>query len=395
MPRSFPNLLEQSLQGKVVMVRVDFNVPLLNGQVADNTRILASVPTIQALIDRGAKVVLVSHLSRPNGKVDERLRLNPIRDALQLVLDRPVQKMDVCIGDLVQQAIDRLQDGDVLLLENIRFYAEEMVNDSVFSQTLASYADYFVQDAFGAVHRQHASTYGIPQCLPAYSGKLLDKEIDYLGTLMCGAEAPFVTIIGGSKISTKFSVLENLLQVVDVMVLGGAMVYTLLKAQGYSVGKSLVEDNLIPASVSFLQRAVELNKTVYIPQDHCVVKAFDQPSTARIIASDAFQSDDIGVDIGPQSIQHIQSLIQSSNTVFWNGPVGVFETKEYAVGTDAIAKTLAGVTAKTVVGGGDSIAALNRSGYADSIDHMSTGGGASLEFLEGKVLPGISVLHGK
>jgi phosphoglycerate kinase len=395
MPRSFPNLLEQALQGKVVMVRVDFNTPLSNGQVADNTRILASVPTIQALIDRGAKVVLVSHLSRPNGKVEEGLRLNPIRDALQLALDRPVQKIDVCIGDLVQQAIDRLQDGDVLLLENIRFYPEEMTNDPVFSQTLASYADYFVQDAFGAVHRQHASTYGVPQCLPAYSGKLLDKEMDYLGTLMCGAEAPFVAIIGGSKISTKFSVLENLLQVVDVMVLGGAMVYTLLKAQGYSVGKSLAEDDLIPACVSFLQRAAELNKTVYIPEDHCVVTAFDQPSTARIILSDVFEPDDIGVDIGPQAIQHIQSLIQTSKTVFWNGPVGVFETKEYAVGTDSIAKTLAGVEAKTVVGGGDSIAALNRSGYADSIDHISTGGGASLEFLEGKVLPGISVLHGK
>jgi phosphoglycerate kinase len=395
MPRSFPNLLEQSLQGKVVMVRVDFNVPLSNGQVADNTRILASVPTIQVLIDRGAKVVLVSHLSRPNGKVEEGLRLNPIRDALQLALDRPVQKMDVCIGDLVQQAIDRLQDGDVLLLENIRFYPEEMANDPVFSQTLAGYVDYFVQDAFGAVHRQHASTYGIPQCLPAYSGKLLDKEINYLGTLMHGAKPPFVAIIGGAKISTKFSVLENLLQVVDGMVLGGAMVYTLLKAQGHSVGKSLVEDGLIPACVSFLQCAAELNKTVYIPEDHCVVTAFDQPSTARIIASDAFESDDIGVDIGPKSIKHIQSLIQTSNTVFWNGPVGVFETKEYAVGTESIARTLASSKAKTVVGGGDSIAALNRSGYADSIDHISTGGGASLEFLEGKVLPGISVLHGK
>ncbi len=391
MRKSFANLLSASLKGKVVLVRVDFNAPLKNGKVADNTRIKASLGTIQALTQKGAKVVLISHLNRPGGQVVESQRLTPVRDDLQALLGRSVQKVDDCIGPDVQRAIDGLNDSDVLLLENIRFYKEEEANDADFSKTLASYGDFFVQDAFGAVHRQHASTYGIAQHLPSFSGQLLDKELDYLTQVLESPQRPLTAIIGGAKISSKFSVLESLLQTVDVMVLGGAMVYTLLLAQGKSVGQSLVEPDLLDQAQSFIQTAEALGKTLYLPQDHVVVTDFNDPSTAR--TGPDILDGQTGVDIGPQSIEQIKSLISQSKMVFWNGPLGVFETPEYAKGTFSIADALANADhARTIVGGGDSIAAVNQAGVAEAMDHVSTGGGASLEFLQGKSLPGISVL---
>jgi phosphoglycerate kinase len=391
MPNSFSQLLDQPIAGKVVMVRVDFNSPIKDGVVTDNTRIKASLGTIQALIEKEARVVLVAHLNRPGGKVVESQRLNPIQRDLESLLNQPVLKCDECIGEVVKTMIDNLKNSDVLLLENIRFYKEEEANDEGFAKTLASYCDYFVQDAFGAVHRKHASTYGVATFLPSYTGQLVDKEIAYLSTILESPDRPFTAIIGGSKISTKFSVLKNLLKSVDVMILGGAMVYTLLKAQGKSVGQSLVEDDLIPAAKEFLDEVERLNKTLYLPEDHISVTDFNAPDQANTVTE--FTQHDIGVDIGPKSIEKIKQLIAGSKSVFWNGPVGVFETPEYSTGTFEIARYLAAADyATTVVGGGDSIAALNMANCANQIDHISTGGGASLEFLEGKELPGIAVL---
>ncbi|MEC8677819.1 MAG: phosphoglycerate kinase [Candidatus Margulisiibacteriota bacterium] len=388
---SFSSLLSETIEGKVVLVRVDFNAPIKDGVVSDDTRLRASIDTIRSLTNKGAKVVLVSHLSRPGGKVVDSLRLNPIQLRLQELLQQDVKKVDDCIGDTVKTAILNLNNSEVLLLENIRFYAEEEANDEGFAKTLASYCDVFVQDAFGAVHRKHASTFGVAQFLPAYSGQLLDKELNYLSQILTAPDRPFTAIIGGPKISSKFSVLVNLLNSVDVMILGGAMVYTLLKAQGHSVGKSLVEDDLIPKAKEFLAEVKRLNKRLYLPEDHLVVSDFSQPETARIISE--FSAEDIGVDIGPKSISAITDIIDSSNCVFWNGPVGVFETPEFSKGTFGIAEFLANANdTTTIVGGGDSIAAINAAGCADKIDHISTGGGASLEFLEGKQLPGITVL---
>ncbi|MGA0241611.1 MAG: phosphoglycerate kinase [Candidatus Marinamargulisbacteria bacterium] len=391
MANSFKDFLQQPIQGKVVLVRVDFNAPIHDGRVTDDTRLKASLGTIRALCDKGAKVVLVSHLNRPGGTVVESLRLTPIQQALETLLNRPITKCDDCIGDTVKNTIDQLKNSDILLLENIRFYKEEEANDTHFSKTLASYCDYFVQDAFGAVHRKHASTYGVAQFLPAYSGQLLDKELSYLSKITASPDRPFVAIIGGAKISSKFSVLKNLLTTVDVMILGGAMVYTLLKAQGKPVGQSLVEDELIPDAIDFMNEVSRLKKTLYLPQDHVVVTDINHPNNAKIESD--ISEDSIGVDIGPTAIAKIQDIISSSASVFWNGPVGIFETPAYANGTFRIAESLANAQhAVTIVGGGDSIAAVNLSGYANQMNHISTGGGASLEFLEGKELPGISVL---
>ena len=393
MQKSFLDLLKQPLQGKVVLVRVDFNVPISDGKVVDDTRIRASLPTIQQLISKQARVVLISHFQRPKGQVVESLRLDPIRDRLQELLGATVTKLDECIGERVESEISSMNDSEVLLLENIRFYKEEESNDDLFSKTIASYGHYYVQDAFGTVHRKHASTFGVAQYLPSYPGQLLDDELNALGIIINNPKRPLMAIIGGSKISTKFTVLNNLIDKVDIMVLGGAMVYTLLQAQGSSVGKSLVEPDLVSQANVFLDRVQSLDKVLYIPEDHQVVRSFDDPSSIRTIASDEFEDLDIGVDIGPKSIVAIGEFIAKSAAIFWNGPVGIFETPEYATGTFSIAKYLSeSLNSTTIVGGGDSISALNLSGYSDNINHISTGGGASLEFLEGKELPGIAVL---
>lgn len=391
MRKRFVDLLAEPLAGKVVLVRVDFNVPLDNGKVTDDTRIKSSLETIQALVGKGARVVLISHLNRPGGQVVEADRLTPIRDQLQLLMNASVKMLDTCVGPTVKSAINDLNNSDILMLENIRFCKEEESNDDQFAQELASYGDFFVQDAFGAVHRKHASTYGIPQHLPAYSGALLDKELAVLTQMLDAPDRPLMAIIGGAKISSKFAVLERLLERVDVMVLGGAMVYTLLLAQGASVGTSLVEVDLVPQATSFLEKARNLGKTVVLPRDHVVVSDFNQPSTAQIVTDIA--DGQMGVDIGPESIKEIQSFVSTSRSIFWNGPLGVFEISEYSNGTFGVANALANADhAVTIIGGGDSIAAINQAGLSGDMDHLSTGGGASLEFLEGKALPGINVL---
>ena len=392
MIRSFFDLLEQPLEGRVVLVRVDFNVPLSNGVVSDDTRLQSSLDTIRDLISRKAKVVLVSHLNRPGGCVIESDRLNPVRDRLCQLLGHPVEKVDTCIGPIVEQAIANLPNSGVLLLENIRFYKEEAMNDPIFSKTLASYCDYFVQDAFGMAHRKHASNYGVASLLPAYSGRLLTNELEQLTQITTQPDRPFMVIIGGSKVSTKLLALKQLLPIVDIIVLGGGMMYTFLKAQGHCVGLSLVEDDLVDQAADFLHDAKQRGKTIYLPQDHVVVNHVNDPQSARVTA--AFSDHMIGVDIGPISIQTIQDMVNQARLIFWNGPLGMFEVPDYANGTFSVAKAVANANhAKTVVGGGDSIAALNACGCANTIDHVSTGGGASLAFIEGQSLPGIEVLH--
>jgi phosphoglycerate kinase len=314
-----------------------------------------------------------------------------VAKALEPLIKCPVKKVDDCVGASVQSSINALNNSEILMLENIRFHPGEESNDAEFSKTLASYADFFVQDAFGAVHRSHASTVGVAKHLPSYSGALLDKELTFLSELSKYPKRPFCAIIGGSKISTKFSVLRRLIDVVDVMVVGGAMVYTLLLAQGKSVGKSLAESDLLDQAREFLAHAEAKKKHLIIPSDHVVVTDIQAPQTAQVVTSLA--PEHIGVDIGPASVQIIQDVLTQSKTIFWNGPLGIFEVDAYAKGTMAIANAIANCPqATTVVGGGDSISAINVAGVADKMDHVSTGGGASLEFLEGKQLPGIEVL---
>jgi phosphoglycerate kinase len=391
MRKLFPDLLNQSVEGKVVLIRVDFNAPLADGKVTDVTRIKAALPTITALTNRGARVVLISHLNRPGGKVVASDRLTPVRESLEKLMGVSVKKTDDCVGPVVQSAIQELKNSEVLLLENLRFHKEEELNSDEFSKTLASYADYFVQDAFGAVHRAHASTVGIAKYLPSFSGQLLDKEIDYLNKVVNSPNRPVLAIIGGAKISSKLSVLVRLLDAVDAIVMGGAMVYTLLRAQGKAVGQSLIEPGLIDDASYFLSQVKDKEKRLVLPQDHVVVTDIKQPSTARIVTE--FSDSDIGVDIGPKTIQSISNLISEMSTIFWNGPLGVFEIPEYANGTLAISKAVASAShATTIIGGGDSLSAVNQAGVSDKMDHLSTGGGASLEFLEGRELPGIAVL---
>ncbi|MBL6722724.1 MAG: phosphoglycerate kinase [Candidatus Margulisbacteria bacterium] len=391
MRKRFADLLQEPIAGKVVLVRVDFNVPISNGVVTDSTRILSSVGTIQALLEKQARVVLIAHLNRPKGTIVESDRLTPVAKALEPLIKCPVKKVDDCIGASVQSSINALNNSELLMLENIRFHPGEESNDAEFSKTLASYADFFVQDAFGAVHRSHASTVGVAKHLPSYSGALLDKELTFLSELSKSPKRPFCAIIGGSKISTKFSVLRRLIDVVDVMVVGGAMVYTLLLAQGKSVGKSLAETDLLDQAREFLAHAEAKKKHLIIPSDHVVVTDIQAPQTAQVVTTLA--PEHIGVDIGPASVQIIQDVLTQSKTIFWNGPLGIFEVDAYAKGTMAIANAIANCPqATTVVGGGDSISAINVAGVADKMDHVSTGGGASLEFLEGKQLPGIEVL---
>jgi phosphoglycerate kinase len=391
MRKRFADLLQEPIAGKVVLVRVDFNVPIANGVVTDSTRILSSVGTIQALLEKQARVVLIAHLNRPKGTIVESDRLTPVAKALEQLIKCHVKKVDDCIGASVQSTINALNNSELLMLENIRFHPGEESNDAEFSKTLASYADFFVQDAFGAVHRSHASTVGVAKHLPSYSGALLDKELTFLSELSKYPKRPFCAIIGGSKISTKFSVLRRLIDVVDVMVVGGAMVYTLLLAQGKSVGKSLAESDLLDQAREFLAHAEAKKKHLIIPSDHVVVTDIQAPQTAQVVTTLA--PEHIGVDIGPASVQIIQDVLTQSKTIFWNGPLGIFEVDAYAKGTMAIANAIANCPqATTVVGGGDSISAINVAGVADKMDHVSTGGGASLEFLEGKQLPGIEVL---
>lgn len=382
--------------GKRVLVRVDFNVPLdREGKVADDTRIVAALPTIRYLVDRKARVVLMSHLGRPKGKVDEKYRMAPVAARLQQLLDAPVRYVDECTGEKARQAVDALAGGEVLLLENIRFYPGEEKNDEKFARGLAELGDIYVNDAFGTAHRAHASTAGVAEFLPAVAGLLMEKEISMLSKVLTEPARPFVAIIGGAKVSDKIAVIDNLLQKVDVLLIGGGMANTFLKAGGRKLGKSLLEADKVDLAGRLVQKARARGVELLLPVDVVVAPAASPDARSEVVPVDEIPEEYMALDIGPQTVQNFAARIKDAATVVWNGPMGVFEMEPFAGGTVAVARALAESNAVTVIGGGDSAAAVKKAGVADKITHISTGGGASLEFLEGKVLPGVAALQDK
>jgi phosphoglycerate kinase len=395
------------LANKHVFIRVDFNVPLSDDGtiITDDTRIVATLPTIMYALDRKAKVILASHLGRPKGKPDPKYSLRPVVDRLRELLDKKEDDYNInvafapdCVGEIAEELARQLESGQVLLLENLRFHAEEEANAAGFSKELASLAEIYVNDAFGAAHRAHASTEGITHYLkPAVAGLLMEKEITYLGKALESPEKPFVAIIGGSKISGKIDVIENLLDKVDTLVIVGGMAYTFLRATGVATGKSLVEEDKIDLAKAALEKAKAKGVKLLLPEDNVLAHSFSPDAKTQLwdTAKD-FPADWMGLDIGPNSIAAIEQVISTAKTIVWNGPAGVFEFPRFAVGTNAIAKAVAANrTAISIIGGGDSVSAINQAGVADQITHISTGGGASLEFLEGKKLPGVEALTNK
>ncbi|MFN8456357.1 MAG: phosphoglycerate kinase [Anaerolineae bacterium] len=382
------------VNGKRALVRVDFNVPMEGGQVTDDRRIRAALPTIQYLLDHGAAVILMSHLGRPKGGPDPKYSMGPVAAKLQELLGRPVKKLDDCVGPEVEAACKAAQPGDVILLENTRFYKEEEKNDPAFAAKLAALGDVYVNDAFGSAHRAHASTEGVTHTLrPAVSGFLMEKELEYLGLALANPAHPFLAIMGGAKISDKIAVIENLLSKVDSLLIGGGMANTFFVAQGYSVGKSLVEGEAVETAKKLL---AEHSEKLILPVDCVVANEFKADAEAKVVPVDEVPADWMILDIGPATIAHFANRLAAAKTVVWNGPMGVFEMPRFAEGTFAVAKALAGLKdATTIIGGGDSAAAAEESGLAEQMSHISTGGGASLEFLEGQVLPGVAALDDK
>jgi len=379
-----------AVAGKRVLVRVDFNVPLDKaGQITDDTRIRAAVPTIQFLRDKGAKIILCSHLGRPKAKVVDEFRLTPAAKRLSELLGVPVVKTEDCVGAEVERTVAAMKAGDVVLLENLRFHAEEEANDAEFARKLASLADVYVNDAFGTAHRAHASTEGVTHFLPAVAGFLMEREITFLGKALADPARPFVAILGGAKVSDKIGVIENLLPKVDQLIVGGGMANTFLKAQGYEVGASLVEEDKVELAKDLLKRA---GKKLVLPVDVVVADAFSAEANHRTVSVGKVPKDWRILDVGPKSVSAFENMLKKAQIVVWNGPMGVFEFPAFAAGTVAIAKALAGTGATTIIGGGDSAAAVEQAGVADQMTHISTGGGASLEFLEGRVLPGVAAL---
>ena len=378
------------VKGKRVLVRVDFNVPLSEGTVSDDTRIQAALPSIQYLLNREATLILCSHLGRPKGKVVDDLRMDPVARRLSELLDRPVNKLDECVGPEVEAAVLAAKPGDVILLENTRFHPEEKQNDPAFAAKLAALADLYVNDAFGTAHRAHASTEGVAQYLPAVAGLLMEKELEFLGSALASPERPFVAILGGAKISDKIGVIENLLGQVDALLIGGGMANTFLKADGYDVAESLVEEGSLDTARGLLERAG--NKLV-LPVDVTVADRFDADAFSQVVTVAGVPPRWRILDIGPRTLELFQERLAGARTVVWNGPMGVFEFPKFALGTEAVARMLAALPdATTIIGGGDSAAAVKRTGLAGKMSHISTGGGASLEFLEGKTLPGVAAL---
>ncbi|HET7629578.1 MAG TPA: phosphoglycerate kinase [Bacillales bacterium] len=384
------------VKGKKVFCRVDFNVPMKDGEITDETRILAALPTIQYLIAEGAKVILSSHLGRPKGKVVESLRLDPVARRLSELLVKPVEKLDDVVGHEVTKAVADMNDGDVLLLENVRFHPGEEKNDLELSKAFADLAEIFVNDAFGAAHRAHASTTGIAQYIPAVAGFLLEKELNTLGAAMEAPEHPFTAIIGGAKVKDKIDVIDNLIGKVDHLLIGGGLAYTFIKALGHDVGKSLLEEDKIGLAQSFLDKAEKKGTTIVLPKDVVVADDFSDEANTKTVKIDSIPSDWEALDIGPETREAFREIILQSKLVIWNGPMGVFELASFANGTQAVAQALADAReAVTIIGGGDSAAAIEKFGLAAEMDHISTGGGASLELMEGKLLPGVTALNDK
>ncbi len=385
---------DANLANKRVLIRVDFNVPVKDGKVTDATRILAALPTINYILQQpGTSLVVMSHFGRPKGKKNPDFSMAPVGKKFEELLGRPVKVAPDVIGPEVEKEVKALKAGEVLLLENCRFYPDEEANNPEFAKTLASYGDIYVNDAFGTAHRAHASTEGVAHYLPAYAGFLIEKEVKFMAPLLENPEKPFVAIIGGSKVSSKISVLESLVKTCDTIVIGGGMAYTFLKVQGHKIGKSLVEDDFLETAKSFLEAAAKKGVRVILPCDHVCAASFAEDAQPVLVDGVDIPDDLMGMDIGQKTTAIIVDALKDAKSVVWNGPMGVFEFAAFAKGTEAVAKALAASSATTVVGGGDSVAAVNKFGLADKISHVSTGGGASLEFLEGKELPGIKALE--
>jgi len=392
------SIRDLDLHGKRAFIRVDFNVPLKNGVIEDDTRIRASLPTIQYAIDKEATVILASHLGRPKGKVAAEYSLRPVAERLGQLLGRPVVFAEDCIGERVAKAVaEAKKTGAVVLLENLRFHPEEEKNDPNFAKALAATADVYVNDAFGAAHRAHASVEAITQFVrQAAAGLLMEQELRYLGHALESPERPFIAILGGAKVSDKIEVIENLLKKVDRLMIGGAMAYTFFKSRGIPVGKSLVEDDKLDAARRIEADAKGRRVDIEFPADHVVTERIDAASPHQVLAiGDPAIGDRLGVDIGPATIEAYTGFIAEAKTVIWNGPMGIFEIEAFAGGTNAVADAVSRVQGTTIIGGGDSIAAVKKAGIADRITHISTGGGASLEFLGGRTLPGVAALSEK
>lgn len=380
------------LKGKRVFCRVDFNVPMEDGKVSDDTRIRAAIPTIEYLSEQGAKVILASHLGRPKGEVKEDSRLTEAGKRLAELLGKPVLKLDESTGPAVEKQVSELADGEILLLENVRFHAGEEKNDPELAKQFAALADVFVNDAFGAAHRAHATTAGIAEYLPSVQGLLLEKELDVLGKALSDPERPFTAIIGGAKVKDKIGVIDHLLDKVDNLLIGGGLSYTFSRAQGHEIGDSLVEEDKIDLAKSFIEKAKEKGVNLYLPIDVKVADSFSETAETKAVEITGIEKGWMGLDIGPKTAELYDSVIRDSKLVIWNGPMGVFEMAPFAEGTKRVAQAMAETDAFTIIGGGDSAAAVEKFEVAGKMDHISTGGGASLEFMEGKELPGVAAL---
>ncbi len=382
--------------GKKVLVRCDFNVPLdENGHITDENRLVGALPTIKYLSGKGAKVILCSHLGRPKGEFNMKYSLAPVAKRLSELLGKEVKMANDVIGDSAKETVASLKGGDICLLENVRFHKEEEKNDPEFAKQLASLADIYVNDAFGTAHRAHASTAGVAAYLPAVCGYLIEKEISIMGKALADPARPFVAILGGAKVSDKIGVIENLLDKVDYLIIGGGMAYTFLRAKGCCIGTSICEEEKLDLARTIMEKAQQKGVELLLPVETVVAKEFNETSDSKTVSSEEIPEDYMGMDIGPKTIELFSDVIKKAKTVIWNGPMGVFEMPKFAVGTKAIAKALSETDAVTIIGGGDSAAAVAQLGYADKMTHISTGGGASLEYLEGKVLPGIACLNDK
>lgn len=388
----FRTIRDIEFTGRRTLVRVDFNVPLdENLKITDDTRIRMAIPTLKHIIDQGGKLIIMSHLGRPKGQPVEKYSLKSLVEHLSQLLGKPVNFAEDCIGEKAQTVVNRLANGEVALLENLRFHKEEEKNDPTFAKALASLGEIFVSDAFGTAHRAHASTAGIADTLPAYAGFLMEKEINYLGKVTTSPDRPLVAIMGGAKVSDKIQVIENLLEKVDALLIGGGMAFTFLKAQGYNIGKSLCEEDKLDLALKLMEKAKSSGKTFLLPTDVVTATEIKEGTTVKTVSIKDIPADELGLDIGPETINAFAAELKNARTVLWNGPMGVFETKPFDVGTRKIAELLTQLKATTVVGGGDSVAAIEQMGAADKVSHVSTGGGACLEFLEGLVLPGIEI----